>query len=145
DFSEFALSSLADARPLHVELDRRWGKRIISHLAIDGLWLEFAVQPLGPSDRRLGASAQAAPLKRVLAAANAGGIPDAPTSSVVAEALINQSSVLMALGEHDAAQALYDRADALLPRESVLSGAVVRQALGGIRRALAAREAPRPR
>jgi MFS family permease len=145
DFSEFALSSLADARPLHVELDRRWGKRIISHLAIDGLWLEFAVQPLGPSDRRLGASAQAAPLKRVLAAANAGGIPDAPTSSVVAEALINQSSVLMTLGEHDAAQALYDRADALLPRDSVLSGAVVRQALGGIRRALAAREAPRAR
>jgi hypothetical protein len=140
--TEFALSSLADARPLHVELDRRWSKRIVSHLSIDGLWLEYAPQPLGSSDRRLGASAQVAPLKRVLAAANAGGLPDASTSSVVAEALIGQSSVLMTLGEHDAAQALYDRADALLPRDSVLSGAVVRQALGGIRRALAAREAP---
>ena len=143
--TEFALSTLADARPLHVELDRRWGKRIVSHLSVDGLWLEYAPQPLGPSDRKLGAKAQSAPLTRVLAAANAGGVPDAPTSSVVAEALIGQSSALMSLGEHDAAQALYDRADALLPRDSVLSGAVVRQALGGIRRALAAREAPRSR
>lgn len=143
--TEFALSSLADARPLHVELDRRWGKRIVNHLAVDGLWLEYAAQPLGPSDRRLKASAQAAPLKRVLAAANANGIPDAPTSTVVAETLIGQSSVLMSLGEHDAAQALYDRAEALLPRESVFSGAVVRQALGGIRRALAGRETPRSR
>lgn len=143
--TEFSLSSLADARPLHVELDRHWGKRIISHLAVDGLWLEYAAQPLGPSDRRLRAGAQAAPLKRVLAAVNASGIPDAPTSTVVAEALIGQSSVLMSLSEHDAAQALYDRADALLPREAVHSGAVVRQALGSIRRALAAREAPRSR
>jgi len=143
--TEFTLSTLADARPLHVELDRRWGKRIVSHLSVDGLWLEYAPQPLGPSDRKLGAKAQSAPLTRVLAAANAGGVPDAPTSSVVAEALIGQSSALMSLGEHDAAQALYDRADALLPRDSVLSGAVVRQALGGIRRALAAREAPRSR
>ncbi len=143
--TEFSLSTLADARPLHVELDRRWGKRIVSHLSVDGLWLEYAPQPLGPSDRKLGAKAQSAPLTRVLAAANAGGVPDAPTSSVVAEALIGQSSALMSLGEHDAAQALYDRADALLPRDSVLSGAVVRQALGGIRRALAAREAPRSR
>lgn len=143
--TEFSLSTLADARPLHVELDRRWSKRIVSHLVIDGLWLEYAPQPLGPSDRKLAATGQAAPLRRVLTAANAGAVADASTSSVVAEALIGQSSVLMSLGEHDAAQALYDRASALLPRDAMLSGAVVREALGGIRRALAARDAARSR
>jgi hypothetical protein len=109
------------------------------------MWLEYAPQPLGASDRRLAASTQAAPLKRVITAINAGVVADASTASVVAETLIAQSSVLMTLGEHATAQALYDRADALLPRDSVLSGALVRQALGGIRRALASRDAGRVR
>jgi hypothetical protein len=143
--TEFSLSTTADARPLHVELDRGWSKRITTHLTVDGMWLEYAPQPLGASDRRLAASTQAAPLKRVITAINAGVVADASTASVVAETLIAQSSVLMTLGEHATAQALYDRADALLPRDSVLSGALVRQALGGIRRALASRDAGRVR
>lgn len=143
--TEFSLSTMADARPLYVELDRRWGKRVTSHLVVNGVWLEYAPQPLGPSDRRLSAGTQAAPLKRVLAAINDSGLADASTASVVAETLLGQSTVLMSLGEHDAAQALYDRADALLPRDAALSGAVVRQALGSIRRALAARGAARTR
>jgi hypothetical protein len=135
--SEFALSAAADVRPLHVELDRRWSKRLISHLTVDGIWLEYAPQPLGPSDRKLAANAQAAPVRRVLAAITEGSAPDVSTASVVADTFMGQASVLTMLSDYAAAQALVDRASALAPHDAALSSAKVRYAIGGIRRAMA--------
>jgi hypothetical protein len=50
---EFGLSTVADARPLFVELDPRWDRRLASHVVSDRLWLRFAPQPYGPSDRKM--------------------------------------------------------------------------------------------
>lgn len=141
--SEFALSSVADVRPLHVELDRRWSRRIVTHLGVDGMWLEYAPQPLGPSDRKLAATAQT-PLKRVLAAIGEADVPDVSTSGVVAETLIGQASVLSAVGDHEAAQALFDRAGALIPPGTPAPMGSLRAVLGGLRRAMVGRE-PEPR
>jgi hypothetical protein len=103
--SEFSLSELADVRPLHIELDRGWSNRLLSHLVVDGFWLEFAPQPLGPSDRKASTTLGTTPLRRVLDAIAAPTVPDASTSSIVAEALRSHSMLLSQLGEHDAARA----------------------------------------
>ncbi len=106
--TEYALSRLADVRPLHVEFDRRWSKRLVSHMTVDGVWLEFAPQPLGQSDRKLSTTASLQPIKRVMDAIAAPLVPDAATAGVVSGALRDQSTVLALLGEHDAAQAYLD-------------------------------------
>ncbi|MBK9261330.1 MAG: hypothetical protein IPM54_16195 [Polyangiaceae bacterium] len=106
--TEYALSRLADVRPLHVEFDRRWSKRLVSHMTVDGCWLEYAPQPLGQSDRKMSTAASLKPIKRVMDAISAPLVPDAATAGIVSGALRDQSSVLSLLGEHDAAQAYLD-------------------------------------
>jgi hypothetical protein len=106
--TEYALSRLADVRPLHVEFDRRWSKRLVSHMVVDGCWLEYAPQPLGQSDRKMSTAASLQPIKRVMEAIAAPLVPDAATAGIVSGTLRDQSSVLSLLGEHDAAQAYLD-------------------------------------
>jgi hypothetical protein len=106
--TEYALSRLADVRPLHVEFDRRWSRRLVSHMTVDGCWLEYAPQPLGQSDRKLSTVASLQPIKRVMDAIAAPLVPDAATAGIVSSTLRDQSTVLSLLGEHDAAQAYMD-------------------------------------
>lgn len=106
--TEYALSRLADVRPLHVEFDRRWSKRLVSHMTVDGCWLEYAPQPLGQSDRKLSTASSLQPIKRVMDAIAAPLVPDAATAGIVSGTLRDQSTVLALLGEHDAAQAYLD-------------------------------------
>lgn len=106
--TEYSLSRLADVRPLHVEFDRRWSKRLVSHMTVDGCWLEYAPQPLGQSDRKLSTTASLKPIKRVMDAIAAPLVPDAATAGIVAGSLRDQSAVLSLLGEYDAAQAYLD-------------------------------------
>jgi hypothetical protein len=49
--TEYALSELADTRPLRVEYDPSWNNRTLEHLSGDGLWFRFAPHALGRSDR----------------------------------------------------------------------------------------------
>ncbi len=143
--SEYALSQLADVRPLHVEFDRDWSKRIVTHLMADGLWLEYAPQPLGSSDRKMAARTGTDSKNRVLKSISSGNTPDISTASVVSASLLDQSLVLSLLGEHDEAGDLADRAQALLPRESLHMGIALHRAAGRIRRSLAGREPVKPR
>ncbi|HMY15027.1 MAG TPA: hypothetical protein PKA58_01800 [Polyangium sp.] len=106
--TEYALSRLADVRPLHVEFDRSWSKRLVSHMTVDGCWLEYAPQPLGPSDRKMSTTASLAPIKRVMDAIAVPLVPDAATAGVLSGSLRDQSTVLSLLGEHDAAQTYLD-------------------------------------
>ena len=78
---EYALSALADARPLFVELDPGWDRALASHTAPSHLWLRFASQPLGPSDRRAlqgGQDTSRARVRGALTPASSedGGYPD---------------------------------------------------------------------
>lgn len=143
--SEFALSKIADVRPLHVEFDPGWSKRLVSHLFVDGLWLEYAPQPLGPSDRKLGSAALAVPMRRVLAAISGAPVPEASTASVVAVTLRADASVLHALGERDAADLVLARIDELSARDPLVAEVRVPFALKGVRRALLRRGPTRQR
>jgi hypothetical protein len=143
--SEFALSKVADVRALHVELDPAWSKRLVGHLRIDGLWLEYAPQPLGPSDRRQSSTAAAAPLRRVIAAVSDAAVPESPTAAIVATALRADANVLDALGERDAADVILGRIDDLATRDPAVAGLSLPYALKGMRRALLKRDPARAR
>jgi len=143
--SEFALSKLADVRPLHVEFDAGWSPRLTSHLVVNGLWLRYAPQPLGPSDRKLSTTASLASQKRVFAAISATTVPDAPTSNVVAMTLRSHATVLAALGEQDAADLFLDRIDELSARDPFVAQLSLPYALKGMRRVVARRNQPEPR
>jgi hypothetical protein len=71
---EFSLSTLAERRPLYVELDPRWDKSIATHLTISGVLLAFAPQPLGVSDRKASFAASTETLGRLFQSV----APDAP-------------------------------------------------------------------
>ncbi len=143
--TEFGLSKLADVRPLHVELDPSWSKRLVAHLRIDGLWLEYAPQPLGPSDRRQSSAAAAAPLRRVIASVSDAAVPESATASVVAATLRAHASTLDALGERDAADVILGRIEDLAQRDPSTRDVALPYALKGMRRALARRDASRAR
>ncbi|EYF06535.1 hypothetical protein [Chondromyces apiculatus] len=138
--SELGLSTLADVRPLHVELDRRWSRRLLSHLSVDGLWLEFAPEPLGPSDRKLAAAESVVPLRRTLAALSEATMPDASTSAVLAETLRGHSSVIGMLGERLVAQTFLDTTRQLTAQDPFVVGGPIRLALTGVRQASVARK-----
>jgi hypothetical protein len=143
--SEFALSTLADVRPLHVELDPHWSKRLVTHLNVDGLWLEYAPQPLGASDRKLATAQSIAPLRRVLDALAGAMVPDASTSAVLASTLRSQSNLVSLLGERVVAQSFLDRLGELTAQDPFVSGGPSRRALTGVRQATIARRPVRRR
>jgi hypothetical protein len=143
--SEFALSKVADVRALHVELDPAWSKRLVGHLRLDGLWLEYASQPLGPSDRRQSSTAAAAPLRRVIAAVSDAAVPESPTATMIAATLRADASVLDALGERDAADVILGRIDDLAARDPAARDVSLPYALKGMRRALLKRDPARAR
>jgi hypothetical protein len=86
--SEYALSTLADARPLYVELDPTWDRALASHTVPEHLWLRFSSQPLAPSDRKTSQQAQDTARTRVRGAAisgdeETGGYPDLSSEGTI--------------------------------------------------------------
>jgi hypothetical protein len=141
--TEFSLSKIADVRALHAELDPTWPKRLMSHLRLDGLWLEYAPQPLGPSDRKQASAAAAAPLRRVMAAIASAAVPESPTATVLGTTLRADASVLTALGEREAADLVLARLEELVARDPSVAAAKVPYALKGMRRAVLRRDPAR--
>ncbi|AUX37724.1 MULTISPECIES: hypothetical protein [Sorangium] len=143
--TEFALSTLADVRPLYVELDPRWSKRLLGHLNVAGIWLEYAPQPLGPSDRKLATAQSIVPIKRVLEALSAAAVPDTSTATVLASTMRGQSNVVSLLGERVVAQSFVDRLGELAAQDPFVSGGPTRRAVTGIRQAFIAKRPVRRR
>ena len=68
--SEYSLSALADARPLYVELDPTWDRRLFDHLVPGTMWIRFAPHALGRSDRRLALEREKSAFERVWGSAS---------------------------------------------------------------------------
>ena len=111
--SEFALASLADVRPLYVEFDPKWDKRLIHHVVPDGLWLRFAPQALGRSDRKAGFKRGRRVFRRVLAATEFAGGQDLATRQLLMRSVKRQIYTLAALGDRQHVQLLLADLDQL--------------------------------
>ncbi len=99
--SEGALSSLADARPLYVELDPSWDKRLVDHLIPKPFWLHFAPHAYGRSDRTMALEKGRRPFKRVLDAAQSPEHKDQATITMLSVRTQEQAIALAALGDRE--------------------------------------------
>ena len=97
--SEYALSQLADARPLFVELDPTWDVRLREHLGARGLWSEFHSQTLGRSDRYTVMATTRPPVDRVIDVCKSTVPPDATTLHMVSLHLKEQAAVFATFGD----------------------------------------------
>ncbi len=98
--SEYALSTLADARPLLLELDPQFDHAQLEHLIPRAFFMSFAPQPLGRSDRVAATLSGAEELRRVIEATERDGIIDAATRSVLLTETRGQALVAAALNDH---------------------------------------------
>jgi hypothetical protein len=116
--SEYALATLADARPLYVELDPEWDKRLLDHLRPTPLWLGFTPHTLGRSDRTTALAAEEGrrAFRRVLGVAK--GVPpgDRATLAVLGARAKEQAVVLAALGDRDSARRVLKDLGRIEPR-----------------------------
>jgi hypothetical protein len=97
--TEYALSQLADARPLFVELDPSWDSRLREHIGARGLWSEFHSQTLGRSDRYAVMTATRASVDRVVDVCKSTVPADLATLRVVAVHLKEQATVFAVFGD----------------------------------------------
>jgi hypothetical protein len=119
---EYALSTLADARPLFVELDSSWDDPLNDHIVPQSFWLRFRPTPQGRSDRNLAVARAGTRFDRVVAAVLPGdGQPgDAATRAVVVESLKQRATFLAARHDHDTTVETLDRLERLAPGDEVL-------------------------
>lgn len=102
--SEFSLSSLSDARPLFVEIDSRWSKRLLSHLGPRAFFPRFAAHPLGRSDRAQALKEGAEGWERALKIATKPAGRDAATLAVMQSELRDRAKLLTDAGDYEAAE-----------------------------------------
>jgi hypothetical protein len=113
--SEYALSTLADARPLYVELDVEWDRRLLEHLRPRPLWLAFAPHALGRSDRAGALPESRRAFRRVLKAAAGGASRDEATLSILGIQASEQAGALAALGDREGARRILEDLRAVDP------------------------------
>jgi hypothetical protein len=117
---EYALSTLADARPLFVELDSTWDERLSEHVVPEAFWLRFHPNPVGRSDRTLAVARAGSRFDRVVAAVAPGAGAEA-TRAVVVASLRQRALFLAARRDHETTAQTLDRLDKLAPNDEVAS------------------------
>jgi hypothetical protein len=126
--SEYALSILADARPLYLDFDAGWDRRLALHLAVEGAWLRYFPQALGMQERELVTAHVLAPEGRIGKALHHGAVPDDATAAVVARTLKEHTTALSLVGSGAEAVALLDGVERLEPGDAFVTGARLRLA-----------------
>ncbi|MEO8901410.1 MAG: hypothetical protein ABI627_07785 [Polyangiaceae bacterium] len=97
--SEYALSTLADARPLFVEFDPQFDHAQLEHLIPQPFFMRFAAEPLGRSDRVAGLASGQDEFNSVIAATEHDGSRDEATRSVLLAEARGQVLVAAALND----------------------------------------------
>jgi hypothetical protein len=102
---EYALSTLADARPLFVELDTGFDERVSDHVLPAAFWLRFRAHPVGRSDRTVAFERAKQRGARALAAVRTedGGDDVSATRAVLVATLRQRALFLAARRDHDLA------------------------------------------
>jgi hypothetical protein len=117
--SEYALSSLADARPLFVEFDPSFARAELEHLVPQAFFMRFAPQPLGRSDRVAALSQGSSEFRTVLAATERDGARDLATRSVLMAETRGQALVAAALNDRMNLESILATAHRLDPEDAL--------------------------
>ncbi|HEY4103276.1 MAG TPA: hypothetical protein VGM44_05265 [Polyangiaceae bacterium] len=117
--SEYALSSLSDARPLYVEFDPSFDHAELEHLIPQPFFMRFAPEPLGRSDRVAGTLEGLDEFRGVIAETRASGSDDAATRSVLLAETRGQALVAAALGDRKNVDAALAALAELDPKDSL--------------------------
>jgi hypothetical protein len=143
--SEFSLSSLSDARPLFVEIDPRWPKRLRDHLGPRAFFPRFSAHPLARSDRAETLKEGAEGWQRVLTVAMKPAARDAATLAVLQGELRDRAQLLVDAGDRDAGSVAVQALIGIDPRDAVAAALTARLTAAADRAAasaLAATQAP---
>ncbi|HEX6277654.1 MAG TPA: hypothetical protein VFZ53_31645 [Polyangiaceae bacterium] len=118
---EYALSTLADSRPLFVELDTGFDERVSDHVVPGAFWLRFRAHPVGRSDRNVAFQRAAQRSERAVAAVQAKDVADdsSATRSVLVATLRQRALFLAARRDHDTALAAAAELEKLAPNDAV--------------------------
>lgn len=127
--SELSLSQLADARPLKVELDYDWDKRLLAYLTPDGVWSDVAPHALGRSDRKGSYQEVRGTFNRILRHARDERGSDPRTIERVARDLYNHALVSATLGDGELAERILRRLSRIRPDDP--EGQALREKLSG--------------
>ena len=106
--SEYALSSLADARPLFLEFDPSWDGRLLEHVLPHPFWMRFEPHAVGRSDRTVALDDGKQAFARVLGAIDQR-YPDQTTLGMLTLRAREQTVMLAALGDRENAHTLIDQ------------------------------------
>jgi hypothetical protein len=117
--SEYALSTLADARPLFVELDPAWDTAVLEHLMPRPFFIQLMPEPRGRSDRDLGLRDGWSGFQRVIAATQRAGFRDEVTRSVLLAETHERLIVAAALGDHKSLDDVLGLAESLDARDEL--------------------------
>ena len=117
--SEYALSTLADARPLFVEFDPEFDHAQLEHLIPQPFFMRFAPQPLGRSDRVAGLQQSLSDFRRVIAATERDGARDEATRSVLMAETRGQALVAVALNDRQNLTDILATAHTLDPEDAI--------------------------
>jgi hypothetical protein len=93
---EYALSTLADARPLFVELDRNWDEKKSDHIVPGAFWLRFRAHPVGRSDRSFAFERAARRIQRTVRATLPNEGSDGSATRSVLVAMLRQQVLFLA-------------------------------------------------
>ncbi|HEY6724800.1 MAG TPA: hypothetical protein VI197_12255 [Polyangiaceae bacterium] len=105
---EYALSTLADARPLFLEFDPSWDRRLLEHVLPHPFWMRFEAHALGRSDRTAALSQGKQAFARVLDSIDPR-YPDLATLGVLTTRAREQTVMLAALGDRESALTLLEQ------------------------------------
>ena len=117
--SEYALSTLADARPLFVEFDPSFDRAQLEHLVPQAFFMRFAPQPLGRSDRVAGLQQGLSDFRFVVAETERDGQRDAATRSVLMAETRGQALVAAALNDRKNLESILATAHTLDPDDAL--------------------------
>ena len=117
--SEYALSTLADARPLFVEFDPSFDHAQLEHLVPQAFFMRFAPEPLGRSDRVAGLQLGLSEFRNVLAETERDGQRDAATRSVLMAETRGQALVAAGLNDRQNLAGILAIAHGLDPEDAL--------------------------
>jgi len=119
--SEFALTALADARPLYVELDPSWDERLNEHVVPEAFWLRFQANPVGRSDRTAALERAGRRFERVLRAVTPADAArgELATREVVVAGLRQRALFLLARRDRDTALATAQSLEKISPNDEI--------------------------